>query len=54
MNRVYLLRGNSDATDEVHGPLFFAATRAFTNYFTVEDDPEHVVCTFHGGGALPG
>ena len=31
---------------------FFAATRAFSEYFTPEDDPELVVCTFTGGGQL--
>jgi hypothetical protein len=36
--------------DEVAGPLFFAATRAFGDYFSPEHDPEHVVCTFSGGG----
>ena len=34
------------------GPLFFAATRAFSEYFSPEDDPEHVTCTFSGGGTL--
>ena len=34
------------------GPPCFAATKAFGDYFTPEDDPEHVVCTFSGGGAI--
>ena len=37
---------------EVNGPLFFAATKAFAKYFTPADDPEHVICTFSGGGNL--
>jgi SulP family sulfate permease len=39
-------------TYEVSGPLFFAATKAFGEYFTPEDDPELVICTFTGGGTL--
>ena len=39
-------------TYEVSGSLFFAATKSFSDYFTPEEDPEHVVCTFSGGGIL--
>lgn len=37
---------------EVDGPLFFAVTKAFGDYFTPEDDPERVICTFTRGGEL--
>ena len=37
---------------EVAGPLFFAASKAFGEYFSPEDDPAHVICTFSGGGLL--
>ena len=39
-------------TYEVAGPLFFAAARSFADYFSPEEDPEHVVVTFTSGGKL--
>ena len=34
---------------EVEGPLFFAATHRFRDYFTPESDPPNVVVTFGSG-----